>query len=137
MKKINMVYCVLVGVSIIFILYLLVRYYLIELEVIVFFSYKIGLKCELNFLVWLKIMYIYVVFVCLVMVVGLVNFLCFILEKYWKIYWINGYVYVVFVMMVVLIFGYMVLYFIGGKINSIVFNIINIIWLVMIVMVIV
>ncbi|WP_337031506.1 DUF2306 domain-containing protein [Paenibacillus illinoisensis] len=137
MKKTNMAYRVLVGVSIIFILYSLVRHYLIEPEATAFLSHKTGLKRELNLPVWLKIMYIHVAFACLAMAAGLVNFSRFILEKHRKIHRINGYVYVVSVMMVVLTSGYMAPYSTGGKINSIAFNIINIIWPVMTVMAIV
>ncbi|PAD33098.1 DUF2306 domain-containing protein [Paenibacillus sp. 7523-1] len=137
MKKTNMAYRVLVGVSIIFILYSLVRHYVFDPEATAFLSHKTGLKRELNLPVWLKIMYIHVAFACLAMAAGLVNFSRFMLEKHRKIHRINGYVYVVSVMMVVLTSGYMAPYSTGGKINSIAFNIINIIWPVMTVMAIV
>lgn len=128
MKKTNRAYHLLAGVSIIFILYSLVRHYLFDPEAAAFLSHKTGLRRELNLPVWLKVMYIHVAFACLAMAAGLINFSRRMLEKYRKFHRINGYIYVVSVMMVVLTSGYMAPYSTGGKINSFAFNIINIIW---------
>lgn len=128
MKKTNRAYHLLAGVSIIFILYSLVRHYLFDPEATAFLSHKTGLRRELNLPVWLKVMYIHVAFACLAMAAGLINFSRRMLEKYRKFHRINGYIYVVSVMMVVLTSGYMAPYSTGGKINSFAFNIINIIW---------
>ncbi|MEN1986968.1 DUF2306 domain-containing protein [Paenibacillus hubeiensis] len=131
MKKTNMAYRLLAGVSITFILYSLARHYVFDPEATAFLSHKMGLGRELNLPAWLKVMYIHVAFACLAMAAGLINFSRRMLEKQRKFHRINGYVYVVSVLMVVLTSGYMAPYSTGGRINSIAFNIINLIWPIM------
>ncbi|UUZ81265.1 DUF2306 domain-containing protein [Paenibacillus sp. P26] len=92
-------------------------------------SHKTGLKRELHLPVWLNVMRVHVAFACIAMAAGLLNFSNRIFEKSRKFHRINGYVYLVSVLLVVVTSGYMAPYATGGKISSMGFNALNIIWL--------
>lgn len=121
-------YGLLVCASILFILYALVKNYMIDPGAEGFLSHKTGLKRELNLPVWLNVMYVHVAFACLAMAAGLLNFSNRIMAKSRTLHRINGYVYLVSVLLVVLTSGYMAPYATGGKISSMGFNALNIIW---------
>ncbi|MFE6074038.1 DUF2306 domain-containing protein [Paenibacillus sp. NPDC057886] len=129
MKKRGTLYGWLACVSILFIVYALVKNYWIDPEASGFLSHKTGLKRELHLPIWLNVMYVHVAFACLAMASGLLNFSNRIFEKSRRFHRINGYVYIVSVVLVVLTSGYMAPYATGGKISSIGFNALNIIWL--------
>lgn len=122
-------YGILACVSIVFILYALTKNYMIDPGAGAFLSHKTGLKRELNLPVWLNVMHVHVAFACIAMAAGLLNFSNRIFEKSRKFHRINGYVYLVSVLLVVITSGYMAPYATGGKISSMGFNVLNIIWL--------
>lgn len=129
MKKRGTLYGWLACVSILFIVYALVKNYWIDPQASDFLSHKTGLKRELHLPIWLNVMYVHVAFACLAMASGLVNFSNRIFKKSRRFHRINGYVYIVSVVLVVLTSGYMAPYATGGKISSMGFNALNIIWL--------
>lgn len=129
MKKRKTLFGLLACASILFILYALVKNYMIDPGAEGFLSHKTGLKRELNLPVWLNVMYVHVAFACMAMAAGLVNFSNRIFEKSRRLHRINGYVYIVSVLLVVLTSGYMAPYATGGKISSMGFNALNMIWL--------
>ncbi|MBU7320022.1 DUF2306 domain-containing protein [Paenibacillus oleatilyticus] len=129
MKKRKRLSGLLTGVTILFILYALLNNYIIDPGAESFLSHKTGLKRELNLPVWLNVMYVHVAFACIAMAAGLLNFSNRVMEKSRKFHRINGYVYLVSVLLVVLTSGYMAPYATGGKISSMAFNALNIIWL--------
>lgn len=129
MEKRTTLYGLLACITIGFILYALTENYLIDPGAETFLSHKTGLKRELNLPVWLNVMYVHVAFACIAMAAGLLNFSNRILEQSRKFHRINGYVYLVSVLLVVITSGYMAPYATGGKISSIGFNALNIIWL--------
>ncbi|MUG71963.1 DUF2306 domain-containing protein [Paenibacillus validus] len=128
MKKGKTLYGLLACVTILFILSALVDNYIIDPGAEGFLSEKTGLKRELNLPVWLNVMYVHVAFACIAMASGLLNFYNRIFEKSRKFHRINGYVYLVSVLLVVLTSGYMAPYATGGEISSMGFNALNIIW---------
>ncbi|PTM57999.1 DUF2306 domain-containing protein [Desmospora activa] len=128
MGKWKILHNLLACVSILLILYALIKNYVIDPGAVEFLSHKTGLKRELNLPVWLKVMYVHVAFSCIAMASGLLNFSTRIFKKSRKFHRINGYVYIVSVLLVVLTSGYMAPYATGGKISSIGFNLINMIW---------
>ncbi|CAG7640518.1 DUF2306 domain-containing protein [Paenibacillus allorhizosphaerae] len=128
MKKWKPLYGLLASISILFILYALMKNYMIDPGAEGFLSHKTGLKRELNLPVWLNVMYVHVAFACIAMAAGLLNFSNRIFEKSRKFHRINGYVYFVSVLLVVLTSGYMAPYATGGKISSMGFNALNMIW---------
>lgn len=130
MKKRKSLYLLLACVSILFILYALVKNYWLDPGAAGFLSHKTGLKRELNLPVWLNVMYVHVAFACMAMASGLVNFSNRVFERSRRLHRINGYVYIVSVLLVVLTSGYMAPYATGGKISSMGFNLLNMIWLV-------
>ncbi|GGD91571.1 DUF2306 domain-containing protein [Paenibacillus nasutitermitis] len=130
MKNRKSLYRLLACISILFILYSLVVHFISDPEATGFLSRKIGLKRELNLPVWLTVMRVHVVLACIAMATGLLNFSRRIFEKSRKFHRINGYVYLVSVILVVITSGYMAPYATGGKISSMGFNALNMIWLV-------
>ncbi|WP_240415564.1 DUF2306 domain-containing protein [Paenibacillus periandrae] len=134
MKKRKILYGLLACVSILFILYTLVTNYRIDPGAEVFLSYKTGLKRQLNLPVWLNVMHVHVAFACISMAAGLLNFSNRIFEKNRKFHRINGYVYLVSVLVVVITSGYMAPYATGGKISSMGFNVLNILWMLITIM---
>jgi uncharacterized membrane protein len=127
-KKRKWLYGLLVCVSIVFIVYALAKNYMIDPGAEGFLVHKTGLKRALNLSVWLNVMYVHVAFACLAMASGLLNFSALLFEKSRKLHRINGYVYIASVFVVVLTSGYMAPYATGGKISSMGFNVINMIW---------
>lgn len=128
MTKRIVLFRLLACISILFILYAILKNYLIDPGATGFLSHKTGLKRELNLPVWLNVMYIHVAFACLSMASGLLNLFNGIFEKSRTFHRINGYVYIVSVLLVVVTSGYMSPYATGGKISSVGFNLLNIIW---------
>lgn len=129
MKEWKISYGLLACISILFILYALVANFIIDPGAKAFLSHKIGLKRELNLPVWINVMHVHVAFACIAMATGLLNFSNRVFEKSRKLHRINGYVYLVSVLLVVITSGYMAPYATGGKISSMGFNALNIIWL--------
>ncbi|MBW7473956.1 DUF2306 domain-containing protein [Paenibacillus oenotherae] len=129
MKKRNIPYGVLACISIVFILYALVNNYIIDPGAEKFLSQKTGLSRQLKLPIWLNVMYIHVAFACIAMAAGLLNFSKVLFEKSRKFHRINGYIYLISVLAVVLTSGYMAPYATGGKISSMGFNALNMIWL--------
>lgn len=130
MKNRKLFYRLLVCISIVFILYSLVANFISDPGATGFLGHKVGLKRELNLPAWLTVMRVHVVFACVAMAAGLLNFSSRIFEKSRKFHRINGYVYLLSVLVVVITSGYMAPYATGGKISSIGFNALNMIWLI-------
>ncbi|MDF2657977.1 MAG: hypothetical protein K0Q94_768 [Paenibacillus sp.] len=128
MNKQNRWFVLLAVIGIGFILYALIYNYMIDPRAEQFLSYKTGLKRELHLPVWLNVMYVHVAFACIAMASGLLNFSNRLLEKKRNLHRMNGYVYVLSVFLVVLTSGYMAPYATGGKLSSMGFNALNIIW---------
>ena len=113
-----------------YILYALVNNYLMNPNAEAFLSHKTDLERELNTRAWLTVMYVHVAFACVAMAGGLVNFAQWSHKQHRRFHRLNGYVYVTSVLVVVLTSGYMAPYATGGKISSMGFNLLNMIWLV-------
>lgn len=130
MKKRKWLYGALAGISFIFIVYALADNFIFDPEAKQFLSHKTGLRRELKPAVWLNVMRIHVALACIAMATGLINFLKRVRDRSILVHRINGYVYLISVLVVVLTSGYMAPYATGGKIASIGFNAINMIWLI-------
>ncbi|ANS74450.1 hypothetical protein AWM70_07530 [Paenibacillus yonginensis] len=128
MKRQRFLYSVLVAVCSLFILYAIIKNYVVDPNASAFLSHKTGLKRELNLPAWLNVMYVHVAFACLAMGTGLLNFSNRIFRKSRRFHRINGYVYLMSVFLVVLTSGYLAPYSTGGKMSSIGFNALNLIW---------
>nr|WP_308637203.1 DUF2306 domain-containing protein [Paenibacillus silvisoli] len=93
-----------------------------------FLSHKIDLKRPLDKPAWLNVMYIHVGFACVATAAGAVNFAAKVRNRFRKLHRQLGYVYFVSVFAVALTSGYMAPYATGGKLTSVPFNLLNIIW---------
>ncbi|TBL72646.1 DUF2306 domain-containing protein [Paenibacillus thalictri] len=131
MPKPGRLYTILFVISFVFVVYAVYVNFIYDPQAAGFLSHKTDLKRPLNVPVWLKIMNVHVVFACIAMLSGLINFSNRIIAKHRKFHRINGYLYLVSVIMVDLTSGFMAPYSTGGKLNSIAFNMLNIVWLLM------
>ncbi|WP_284646632.1 DUF2306 domain-containing protein [Paenibacillus silviterrae] len=122
-------YKLIVCLLLIYMVYVLVSNFIIDPGAETFLSRKAGLARELKPWIWLKVMYIHVGFACIALASGLINFSTRSYEKRPRLHRMNGYVYVSSVLIVVLTSGYMAPYATGGKMSSIGFNLLNIVWL--------
>jgi len=120
---------VIACMSCMYILYTLITHYIVDPGAETFLSYKTGLEHKLNPSLWLSVMYVHVGFACVSMASGIINLTTRSYDKHRPFHRLNGYVYVISVLLVVLTSGYMAPYATGGKINSMGFNLVNILWL--------
>ncbi|ACT03982.1 DUF2306 domain-containing protein [Paenibacillus sp. JDR-2] len=127
MKKRKTLYILTIAVSIGFIGYTTFTNFIYDPEASRFLRHKTGLK---HVSLWLTIMDVHIVAACAAMIAGLINFSRRIRERSAKLHRILGYTYVLAVAIVDLTSGYMAPFSTGGRMNSIAFNFINMIWLV-------
>ena len=128
MEKRRTLYGLIALISILFILYTVVQQFVIDPGAEDFLSHKAGLEREPRLPAWLAVMRVHVVFACIAMASGLINFSNRIYEKRRKLHRRNGYVYLLSVLLVVLTSGYMAPYATGGKAASMGFNALNLLW---------
>ncbi|CAM3098395.1 DUF2306 domain-containing protein [Paenibacillus lupini] len=126
MKKTRTLYLAMAIVSGVFILYTTYSNFIRDPEASGFLGHKTNMK---HVSVWLKVMDVHIAGACVAMIAGLLNFSRWIRMNYAKVHRKIGYVYVTAVAVVDLTSGYMAPYSTGGKINSVAFNMVNIIWL--------
>ncbi|WP_231503750.1 DUF2306 domain-containing protein [Paenibacillus sp. 1-18] len=112
----------------IYIIYTLIGNLVMDSQSTAFLSHKTDLRDSFRLPVWLSVMYVHVVFACLAMLTGAINFSGRILTNNRKLHRFNGYVYVISVFIVTLSSGYMAPHSTGGKIVSIAFNMVNLFW---------
>ncbi|WP_055108764.1 DUF2306 domain-containing protein [Paenibacillus ihumii] len=111
-----------------FILYVVYYNFIYDPQAAGFLSHKTNLKRPLQLPVWLNVMYVHVIFACLAMAAGIINFSSYVFNRFHRFHRINGYAYFASIFMVCLTSGYMAPYATGGKMTSIPFNLLNIIW---------
>ncbi|WP_152397403.1 DUF2306 domain-containing protein [Paenibacillus guangzhouensis] len=119
------------GVAVVYILYVTFMNFIHDPQAAAFLSHKVGLKRTVNTSIWLPVMMVHIVAACIAMLAGAVNFSNLILTRYRSFHRANGYLYVIAVILVDITSGYMAPYATGGKMNSMAFNFINFIWLIM------
>lgn len=127
--KTKTLYGILSCISIAFIVYTLANLFILDPGAESFLTHKTNLTRELKLPVWLPVMYVHVAFACIAMATGLLNFSNRLLDQKRKLHRANGYIYFASVLIVVLTSGYMAPYATGGKLSSIGFNAMNIIWM--------
>lgn len=128
MSKRKSLFALTLFVSTAFILYVLYANFVHDPGASGFLSHKTGLKRPIQVPVWLSVMKIHVVFACIAMLSGIVNFSSRIRVQRRTFHRINGYIYLISVLIVVITSGYMAPYATGGKAVGIAFNALNIIW---------
>ncbi len=112
----------------VFVAYALYKNFVHDPQAAEFLGHKSNLKRALNVSMWLNVMYVHVAFACVAMLSGAVNFPSSIRTKYSRFHRINGYVYAISVLIVVLTSGYMAPYATGGKAAGMAFNLLNLLW---------
>ncbi|MCI3921201.1 DUF2306 domain-containing protein [Paenibacillus sp. TRM 82003] len=112
-----------------YVLYVLALHFYIDPTSSAFLKEKVNLTRELNEQVWLIVVKVHVVAACLAIVAGGFNLLTAVHPKIGSYHKLSGYLYVISVCTVILTSGYLAPYSTGGRLNSIVFNIMNIVWL--------
>jgi uncharacterized membrane protein len=129
--KSKYLYITMIVISLVYILYVTYSNFFYDPLAADFLSHKLKLNHPINIPVWLNVMHIHVVCACLAMVTGAINFSNGILRRNRKLHRLNGYLYVVFIFVVCGTSGFMAPYSTGGRMNSIAFNLVNIIWFAM------
>lgn len=112
-----------------YILYAFATHFIVDPGAEAFLQHKVDIEHEWKPQIWLTVMYIHVGFACLAMASGFINFSARTYETHRRFHRVNGYVYVSSVLIVILTSGYMAPYATGGKISSMGFNLLNILWL--------
>lgn len=128
MLKKKYLYPLMIMILAVYIVYVLYINFIHDPQATRFLIHKTNLPRPINLPVWLNVMYVHVIFGCLAILTGAINFSTNMLKRSRKLHRINGYLYIVSVMIVVLTSGYMAPTSTGGKINSWAFNMINIFW---------
>lgn len=128
MSKSKLLYICMLLASSVFILYVVYMNFIHDPRAVEFLSHKSDLPRQVKLPAWLNVMYVHVAFACVAMVSGAINFSGRILRKYRRLHRMNGYVYLVSVLVVVVTSGYMAPYTTGGKVNGMAFNVLNIVW---------
>jgi Predicted membrane protein (DUF2306). len=134
MRKTTWLYTGMVILSCVFILYTTYKNFIYDPDASGFLWHKTDLK---HVSMWIKVMDVHIAAACVAMIAGLLNFSGWIRKNYKWVHRRMGYIYVAAVVVVDLTSGYMAPYSTGGRINSIAYNFINMIWLVMTVLAIV
>ncbi|MCM3630696.1 DUF2306 domain-containing protein [Paenibacillus glycanilyticus] len=127
MRQTKWLYLVTFIVTVVFILYTTYANFIYDPEASRFLRHKIDLE---HVSLWLTVMNVHIVAACAAMLAGLINFSRRLRERSAKLHRLIGYVYVLSVAIVDLTSGYMAPSSTGGRVNSIAFNFINMIWLV-------
>ncbi|GFZ95946.1 hypothetical protein GCM10008018_47940 [Paenibacillus marchantiophytorum] len=130
-SKKNYIYPLVLTVLILYMAYVTLMNLFVDPQATVFLSRKIDLKRPMNLPIWLDVMHIHVGAACLAMLTGILNFSQTLLRSARKFHRVNGYLYVIAVFVVVLTSGYMAPYTTGGKINSVAFNLVSMVWFAM------
>ncbi|MBD3920467.1 DUF2306 domain-containing protein [Paenibacillus sp. PR3] len=122
-------YWLMVLVAAVFVVYAVYTNFIGDPKAAAFLDHKTDLKRALHVSSWLTVMKVHVVFACIAMIAGAINFSSAILKRSQRQFhrW-NGYLYAVSVLITVITSGYMAPYATGGKAASMAFNLINIIW---------
>ncbi|WP_127580542.1 DUF2306 domain-containing protein [Paenibacillus koleovorans] len=123
-------YPLIAGLIALYLLYALVQNFIVDPGADTFIHHKAGQTRELQTKTWLTVLYLHVGFACVAMASGLLNFAARSYERHRRFHRLNGYIYITSVFLVVLTSGYMAPYATGGKISSMGFNLLNILWLV-------
>jgi len=121
-------YLLMAAIAAAFMGYVVYTYFIYDPEAARFLSHKENLSHRFNLHSWLTVMKLHVGFACVATVTGLVNFSTAFLQKYRKLHRWNGYVYAASVLVVIVTSGYMAPHATGGKVTSIAFNSLNILW---------
>lgn len=121
-------YGLVVLIMVIDLIYVMYMNYIHDPFAAEFLKHKIGLKKEVQLPLWLHVLYVHIGFACLAMITGALNFSQRLLSRHRRFHRINGYVYLVSILLVDLTSGYMAPYATGGRMNSIAFNLLNLLW---------
>lgn len=124
-------YVLMLLIAAVFIVYTVYTNFIGDPKAAAFLDHKTDLKRALHVSAWLTVMRVHVVFACLAMLAGAINFSTAILKKSQRKFhrW-NGYLYAVSVLIVDITSGYMAPYATGGTAASMAFNLLNMMWLV-------
>ncbi|MCS7460986.1 DUF2306 domain-containing protein [Paenibacillus doosanensis] len=93
-----------------------------------FLARKSGLRRAVHVPAWLTMLDVHILFASVALLAGAVNFSNRLLRQYRSVHRLNGYVYLLSVLAVLLTSGYLAPYATGGKAVSVMFNLWNIVW---------
>lgn len=112
-----------------YVLYVIILNFYIDPTAGAFLSEKVNLTRELDTGVWLTVMKVHVIAACVALLAGGFALSVAKVSKRRPYHKMAGYLYVFCVLAVIVTSGYMAPFSTGGKVNSIAFNLMNILWL--------
>lgn len=125
----KLLYSSMILICAIFIVWTVLNHFVFHPNASSFLSHKTHLDHPLHVQAWLTVLRIHIVFACLAMISGAVNFSEKIRKKNRKFHRGNGYAYLLCVFVVCGTSGFMAPTATGGRIDSIAFNLMNILWM--------
>lgn len=128
-RKNNKLYSAVIVISAVFIVSTVLHNFLFDPNAASFLSHKTHLTHPLHIRSWLDVLRVHIVFACLAMITGAVNFSSKIRRNNRRFHRVNGYAYIICVMAVCVISGYLAPTATGGEMNSVAFNLMNVLWL--------
>lgn len=131
MNKNKKLYGVVAIAAFVFIFYIVYMYFFRDPDASGFLSTKTDTRRPPDVEAWLNVMRVHAILASIAMVLGIINFSKRFLRKFRTWHRINGYLYLMCVVFVVLSSGYMAPYSTGGKTTSIAFNLLSMVWLAM------
>ncbi|MDO3676806.1 DUF2306 domain-containing protein [Paenibacillus ehimensis] len=123
-------YFSLILVTVVFIVYVLGKNLVLDPQFTEFLSHKTKLSSSFVMPAWLSVVRVHIIFGCIAMLSGVANFSMRLLKRNRLLHRVNGIVYLLAVIAVIFTSGYLAPHSTGGKVNSIAFNLLNIVWLV-------
>ncbi|WP_128894344.1 DUF2306 domain-containing protein [Longirhabdus pacifica] len=128
MSSYKHLYQIILGFAITAIAYSIFKNFIYDPEASAFLIHKTNIKRPIDFPIWLNVMYVHVVFACIATITGALNFSQNMLQNKPTLHRWMGYIYFASVFLVCLTSGYMAPHTTGGKITSIPFNVLNVVW---------
>lgn len=122
-------YRIVVAVAAVWIVWTILNRFVFDPAFAEFLSRKTGLDRPIRLPLWLTMVDIHIGFACVALLAGAMNFSGRLLRNYRTLHRVTGYVYIVSVAAVIITSGYLAPYATGGKIVSISFNLLNIVWM--------
>jgi hypothetical protein len=125
----KLLYRSMVLICAIFIVWTVLHNFVFDPNAVSFLSHKTHLNHPLDVHSWLNVLHIHIAFACLALISGAINFATRIWRNNRKLHRGNGYAYLLCVFVVCGTSGYMAPTATGGTIDSIAFNLMNMLWM--------
>jgi hypothetical protein len=129
-SRATLMYGIMVLISVTFVIWTLLHSFVFDPKATSFLSHKTHVAHPLHVHTWISVLHIHIAFACLAMIAGAINFSSKVLRSNRLFHRMNGYGYIICVVAVCITSGYMGPNATGGRLNSLAFNIMNVLWII-------